>query len=75
MRRFTLISDKTMDFVQIGCEDEAELFEEFFRETYPNCGLASFWLGSPSEPVVRTDEEEERVRDLMTEFAAWKSKQ
>ncbi len=74
MRRFTLIGDGVMDFVQIGCEEEAELFEEFFRETYPESGLASYETEAVAK-FVRTDEEAERIQDLMLEFGCWRNKQ
>ena len=74
MRRFTLIGEKTMDFVEIGTDAEAELFEEFFREAHPESGLASYWLAAITEPLIRTDEEKERVRALLTEFNDWREK-
>lgn len=72
MRRYTLVHEKVMDFVLIE-DGDAERFEEFFRATYPDSGLASFELGNqtPGMPV-RTDEESDRILDLFDEFNAWK---
>jgi len=71
MRRYTLVHEHAMDFVLIE-DAQVDRFEEFFRAKYPDSGLASFELGDVYDMIVRTDEEGERVSDLLDEFKIWK---